>query len=135
MSIILAIALQLITTAPAHADDGFAIRVTHGKSAEAAAGGAAYQKVLWGMLTDPMTVSLKACIAHNAPADTSPFTLVADVQSNGRPSQVAVQPTTPVAKCLAGWFATLSLPTPPSAMPPLTQGANYPIEIDVSITP
>lgn len=135
MSIILAVALQLITAAPAHADDAFAARVSRGKSAETAAGGPAYQKALWSALTDPMTVSLKTCIAHNAPANTSPFTLVADVQSSGRPSHVAVEPATPVAKCLAGWFATLTLPAPPPAPPPLTQGAIYPIEIDVSITP
>lgn len=135
MSIILALALQLTTAAPAHANDTFAARVTRGKAAEIAPAGPAYQKALWSRLTDPMTASLKACLAHNAPADTSPFTLVADVQSSGRAALVAVEPATPVAKCLAGWFATLTLPVPPAAPPPFMQGANYPIEIDVSITP
>jgi hypothetical protein len=135
MSIILAIALQLTTATPANAGDVFAARVTRGKLIETSPTGPAYQKALWGKLTDPMTVALKACLAHNAPADTAPFTLVADVQSGGMPSKVEVQPATPVAKCLAGWFATMTLPAPPPAPPPLTQGASYPIEIDVSITP
>jgi hypothetical protein len=135
MSIILAIALQLVAAAPVKTDDVFAARVTRGKLVETGPTGPAYQKALWGKLTDPMTVALKACLTHNAPADTSPFTLVADVQSDGRPREIAVQPATPVAKCLTGWFATMTLPAPPPAPPPLTQGASYPIEIDVSITP
>jgi hypothetical protein len=135
MSIILAIALQLATTVPAKTDDVFAARVTRGKLVETGPTGPAYQKALWGKLTDPMTATLKACLAHNAPANTAPFTLVADVQSDGKASLVAVEPETPVAKCLAGWFATITLPAPPPAPPPLTQGASYPIEIDVSISP
>ncbi len=135
MSIILAIALQLVAVPHASADDTFAARVTLGKQVETGPTGPTYQKALWGMLTDPMTVALKGCLAHNAPADTSSFTLVADVQSSGAPSRVAVEPATPVAKCLAGWFGSMTLPAPPPALPPLTQGATYPIEIDVSITP
>ena len=135
MSIILAIALQLVTAPPAKADDVFAARVTRGKLVETGPTGPAYQKALWGKLTDPMTVTLKACLAHNAPADTKPFTLVADVQSDGKPNRVAAEPATPVAKCLVGWFATMTLPAPPPAPPPLSQGTSYPIEIDVSITP
>jgi hypothetical protein len=135
MSIILAIALQLVTAPPAKADDVFAARVTRGKLVETGPTGPAYQKALWGKLTDPMTVALKACLAHNAPADTKPFTLVADVQSDGKPIRVAAEPATPVAKCLVGWFATMTLPAPPPAPPPLSQGTCYPIEIDVSITP
>jgi hypothetical protein len=135
MSIILAIALQLVTAPPAKADDVFAARVTRGKLVEIGPTGPAYQKALWGKLTDPMTVALKACLAHNAPADTKPFTLVADVQSDGKPNRVAAEPATPVAKCLVGWFATMTLPAPPPAPPPLSQGTSYPIEIDVSITP
>jgi hypothetical protein len=135
MSIILAIALQLTTAAPVNTDDVFAARVTRGKLVETGPTGPAYQKALWGKLTNPMTVALKACLAHNAPADTAPFTLIADVQSDGKPNRVAAEPATPVAKCLVGWFATVTLPAPPSAQPPLSQGASYPIEIDVSITP
>jgi len=131
MSIILAIALQLTTAAPVSTDDAFAARVTRGKLVETSPTGPAYQKALWGKLTEPMTVALKACLAHNAPADTAPFTLVADVQSDGSPIRVAAEPGTPVAKCLTGWFTSMTLPSPP----PMTHGASYPIEIDVSITP
>jgi hypothetical protein len=131
MSIFLAIALQLVAVPYANADDAFAARVTLGKSIETGPTGPAYQKALWGKLTDPMTVALKGCLAHNAPADTTPFTLVADVRPDGQPSHVAVQPATPVANCLANWFTSTLLPAPP----PLAHAAIYPIEIDVSITP
>jgi hypothetical protein len=130
MSIILAFALQLATVPHAGADDTFAARVTRGKLVEAGASGPAYQKALWAQITDPTTVALKGCLASNAPADKSPFTLVADVQPDGRPTRVAAEPSTPVANCLAGWLASLILPVPPK----LAGGTAYPIEIDVSIT-
>jgi hypothetical protein len=130
MSIILAIALQLLATPHASANDTFASRVTRGKLVEAGATGPAYQKALWAQISDPTTIALKGCLASNAPADKSPFTLVADVQSDGRPTRVVAKPATPVANCLAGWLASLILPVPPK----LADGSIYPIEIDVSIT-
>jgi hypothetical protein len=128
MSIIFAIALQLATVP--HTDDTFAARVTRGKLVEAGATGPAYQKALWAQITGPTTTALKACIASNAPADKSPFTLVADVLADGHPTRVAAEPATPVANCLAGWLASLVLPVPPK----LADSNVYPIEIDVSIT-
>lgn len=127
MSILLAIALQLVA-APHDAD--FAARVTRGKLAEAGVGGPEYQKALWAQITGPTTTALKGCIASNAPADKSPFTLVADIQADGHPTRVMAEPGTPVANCLAGWLASLTLPPPPK----LADGSVYPIEIDVSIT-
>jgi hypothetical protein len=131
MSIILAIALQLVTAPQGNFDDRFAARVTHGRLVETGPTGPAYQKALWSKLGRPMATAIKDCLARNAPADMSPFTLVADVQPDGRPSQVAVEPATPVANCLAGIFASMTLQAPP----PLAQGALYPIEIDISIKP
>jgi hypothetical protein len=128
MSILFAIALQL--TAMPRTDDTFAARVTRGKLVEAGPTGPAYQKALWAQITGPMTTALKGCIVSNMPADKSPFTLVGDVQHDGRPSRVAAEPATPVANCLAGWMASLVLPLPPK----LDGGSVYPIEIDVTIT-
>jgi hypothetical protein len=131
MSIILAIALQLLAVPHAGSDETFAARVTRGKLVEAGLTGPVYQKKLWAAITNPTTLALKNCLASNAPADKSPFTLVADVRPDGRPIQVAVEPTTPVANCVAGWLASMTLPPPPK----LTQSTTYPIEIDFSITP
>jgi hypothetical protein len=86
---------------------------------------------LWAQLNDPTTDALKACIRSNAPADKSPFTLVADVRRDGTPSAIEVQPATPVASCFATWFGTNTLPPPPA----LPDTSTYPLEIDVSITP
>lgn len=129
MSIVLAVALQLLAPA-AHTDEAFAARVTNGRMVEVGPTGPGYQKALWAQITGPMTTSLKACLTGNAPADRSPFTLVADVQSDGRPARVAAEPATPVANCLAAWLASITLPAPPK----LAGQAMYPIEIDVSIT-
>ena len=128
MSILLAIALQL--AALPHTDDAFAARVTRGKLVEVGPTGPAYQKALWDQITAPTTTALKSCIASNAPADKSPFTVVADVRPDGRPTRVLAEPATPVANCLAGWMASQVLPVPPK----LADGSVYPIEIDFSIT-
>lgn len=126
MANLLALAL-LLAPAAVPADD-FHHRMLQGRLAEADTSGSTYQKALWAKIGDPMTDTLKGCIASNAPADKSPFTLVADVQADGKPARIDVQPQTPLATCLAGQFATWHLPTPPRAPAP------YPIEIDVSIT-
>lgn len=124
MTTLLAMTLLLAT---ATGGDDFHDRVTQGRLAEAAATGPAYQKTLWAKIGNPMTDELKACIARNMPTDKSPFTLVADVGADGRPARIDVQPSTPLATCLASSFVTWTLPAPPK------QPAPYPIEIDVSI--
>jgi hypothetical protein len=129
MSLVLAVALQLLAPT-VHMDAAFAARVTRGKLVEAGTDGPAYQKALWAQITGPTATALRGCIASNAPADKSPFTVVADVEADGRATRVAVEPATPVANCLAGWLASLVLPIPPR----LPDGSVYPIEIDVSIT-
>jgi hypothetical protein len=108
-------------------EGGFPARVTQAKLIEAGTAGTAYQKVLWGQIGNPTTDAYRSCLASNAPADTTPFTLVADAGADGKPSHVEVMPATPVAKCMAGQFTTWTLPKPPADPSP------YPIEIDYSI--
>lgn len=118
-------------TSAAAAATTFAARVMRGKLVEAGSTGPAYQKALWTQLDGPTTAALKACIRDHAPADKSPFTLVADVRPDGTPGAIEVQPATPVATCFATWFGTTTLPPPPA----LPDTPTYPLEIDVSITP
>lgn len=122
---------SVLSEAPAATDHSFAARVLRGKLIEAGSTGPAYQKDLWAQLDGPTTDALKTCIRSNAPADKSPFTLVADVHRNGAPGAIEVRPATPVASCFATWFATITLPPPPR----LPDSPTYPLEIDVSITP
>lgn len=117
--------------APAASASNFAARVLRGKLIEAGSTGPAYQQTMWAQLNGPTTDALQACIRSHAPADKSPFTLVADVRSDGTPVAVEVQPATPVASCFATWFGTNTLPPPP-ALPDITR---YPLEIEVSIIP
>jgi hypothetical protein len=120
------IALALLLGAP-QGTDAFPARVTRAKAVEASPAGAAYQKALWSRIGNPATDAYKGCLASNAPADRTPFTLVADVGADGRPRRIEVRPATPVATCMAGQFATWTLPDPPA------QPAPYPIEIDFSV--
>lgn len=124
---LLALALMLAPDASGGGD--FHQRMLQGRLAEADKAGPGYQKQLWAKIGTPMTDALKGCIVSNAPADKSPFTLVADVAADGTPARIDVQPQTPLANCLAGQFAAWKLPPPPRSPAP------YPIEIDVSITP
>ena len=128
MPALLAAALLFAATSLPPGQD-FSTRVTQGKLAEADVAGPAYQKQLWGKINNPTTIALKGCLASNAPADKSPFTLVAEIQADGRPTRIDVLPPTPVATCMAGQFATWMLPAPPAKPAP------YPIEIDFSIVP
>ena len=124
MSVLLALTLQL---SPAAGAD-FPARVTQAKLAEGAAAGSAYQKQMWDRIGNPTTDAYKSCLASNTPADKTPFTLVADVLADGRLARIEVQPQTMVAKCMAGQFASWTLPAPPASPKP------YPVEIDFSIT-
>jgi len=124
------IALALLAGAqPATSNDTFNARVQRAKMVEAGATGPAYQKQFWAKTGNPMTDALKTCLASNAPADKSPFTLVADISPDGRPLNVEVRVPTPVAKCLAGQFSAWTFPAPPK----LPDSIDYPIEIDVSM--
>ncbi|HUA81501.1 MAG TPA: peptidase C13 [Dyella sp.] len=123
-----AFAFALLASAPA-APDTFADRVQRAKMMEGSATGPAYQKQFWAKTGNPMTDTLKGCLVSNAPADKSPFTLVADISPDGHALNVEVRAPTPVAKCLAGQFSTWTFPAPPK----LPDSANYPIEIDVSM--
>jgi hypothetical protein len=123
MTAVLALALLF----GASHEGGFPARVTQARLIEAGAAGTAYQKVLWKQIGNPTTDAYKGCLASNAPADRTPFTLVADVGADGKPHHVEVMPATPVATCMAGQFATWTLPRPPAKPVP------YPIEIDFSV--
>jgi hypothetical protein len=123
MSIVLALALQF---SPVAGSD-FHTRVTQAKLAEGASTGPAYQKQMWDRIGNSTTDAYKSCLASNAPADKAAFTLVADVLADGRLSHIAVSPETGVARCMAGQFATWTLPAPPAKPAP------YPVEIDFSI--
>lgn|SRR5690348_7382369 len=130
MLIALAFALMLASP-PAAPEDSFSARVLRGRMVEAGPGGAAYQKALWQQINDPAAVALKSCLDRHAPADKSPFTVVANVLPDGKPAQVQARPATPVADCFADWLGTNTLPPPPA----LATEPVYPIEIDVSIVP
>ena len=131
MSLILSLALLLGTPSSTGPADTFAARVLRGKLVEAGPTGPGYQKVLWHQLDGPVTTALKTCIARHAPADKSPFTVVAEIPPDGATRRVEAQPATPLAGCYARWLATQTLPPPPR----LGDAAGYPIEIDVSIVP
>jgi hypothetical protein len=109
------------------ADNDFASRVAAAKALEKTTEGHAWQEALWTKIGNPATDALKDCVASNAPADKTPFTIVATIDAQGRSSNVQVQPETPVAKCFTGQFAVWTLPVPPKKPAP------YPFEIDVSM--
>lgn len=127
MSAMLALALLLGAT-PASANDDFQERVHAAKMAEAATAGPAYQKALWGKIEGSTAAAYKGCLTLSK-QDKTPFTLVLDVDAQGKPQRIVVQPATPTANCMAAHFASQALPAPPAAPAP------YPLEIDFSVAP
>ena len=124
-----AIALVLLLGAsPAAGRHDFDARVHAAKMAEAAATGPAYQKALWGRIDGSTAAAYKACLTRSG-NDKTPFTLVLDADAHGKPQNLAVQPATAVATCMATHFAGLTLPVPPATPAP------YPLEIDFSVAP
>lgn len=121
------LAIALLQSAGATPASDFSHRVSAARALESHAAGHAYQTRLWARIGNPMTDALQGCITSHAPADRAPFTLIADVQTDGSPTHIQVRPATPVATCLAGQFSASSLPAPPGAPRP------YAIEIDVSV--
>lgn len=128
MFIALALA-GLLGAAPLAAGDDFASRVQQAKLAEAAATGPAYQKALWDQIGKTTATAYKACIDSDKTTGKSPFTVVLDVDAQGRPQRLVAEPAIPVASCMAARFAKLTLPAPPPAPAP------YPLEVDFSIKP
>jgi hypothetical protein len=120
------LALALLLGAAAPATDDFASRVQQARLAEAADAGTAYQKALWKAIGTTTTDAYQACLAGNQ-HDQTPFTLVLDVDAQGKPHHVVAQPDLPVARCLAARFAQWTYPTPPATPRP------YPLEIDFSV--
>jgi hypothetical protein len=118
---LLALALALA------ADSGFTARVDAAKALEKTTEGHAWQEALWTKIGNPATDALRDCVASNQPADKTPFTIVATIDPQGRSSNVAVHPETPVSKCFTGQFSVWTLPPPPKKPAP------YPFEIDVSM--
>jgi hypothetical protein len=125
---LIVIALALLAD-PQPTVDTFTQRVHLAKMMEGSATGPAYQKQFWDKTKEPMTEALHGCITSNAPADKSPFTLVADISPDGHPLHVEVRAPTPVARCLAGEFSLWTFPAPPKT----ADLVDYPIEIDVSM--
>jgi hypothetical protein len=109
--------------------DAFDRRVQQGRQAEQDSTGQAYQARLWARLNPLMTNALTNCLASLPAPDKAPFTLVADIDPQGRPWQVQVRPQTSVASCFAPRFAGMTLPAPPPI-----ERAGYPIEIDITLT-
>lgn len=127
MSTAIALAL-LLGASPAAASPDFDARVHAARMAEAATTGPAYQKALWGRIDGATAAAYKACLARSG-NDKTPFTLALDVDAQGKPHNLAVQPATAVATCMAAHFAGQTLPAPPATPAP------YPLEIDFSVTP
>ena len=123
----LLLAFALLSGAAPQADGAFAARTTRAKLLEAGAAGTAYQQALWGRIGNPATDAYRGCIASNTPTRQTAFTLVADIDAHGKPGRIEVMPATPVATCMAGQFASWTLPPPPATPAP------YPIEIDFSV--
>jgi hypothetical protein len=116
---------------PACADgaQSFASRVARAREIEARKDSADYfNNVMYPAIGTPLATAMRKCLSH-AGASTAKFTVVADVTPAGKFVNLAHQPDTDTAACLATALASLRTPPPAGAR------GDLPIVIDMEIAP
>jgi hypothetical protein len=127
-----AIAASLIAaSAQAHAQD-FAGRLAAAKAAAATSDGASYDAALRPYIGK----AIRTCIPPGTtnPANLGSFTLVADVDSEGRIQSPSVVPSSNVAKCFQATFILSTVPAPPSSRGAIAASL-YPIAVEMKVGP
>ena len=110
--------------------DMFAARVIRAEALERTPTGRGYFEQLDAKAPRFMNEALTACQSAQKPGIPPKFTLVMDVQADGRVANVAVQPTNAWTGCIARQGgATFKLPPPPQA----GGKAGYPMVIEFEI--
>ena len=121
------LALLLCAAAPA---DEFQRRIGAANLIYATPGGTRYQLAI----SPYIDKVIQACIppGKQPPGALGKFIFVADVTKAGQVSAPEVQPATGVSQCFLAQFSRIPLPPPPL---PTDARINYPIVIEMNVTP
>jgi hypothetical protein len=120
--------LAQLATLPAIADD-FATRVADAKRESSSVVGGKYDH----SLGPSIGATIEHCVPAGStdPANLGKFVLVAEVPTDGMPTNVVVAPKTTVSACFAKHFAAVKLPIPPLEKPK----ERYPIVVEITVAP
>jgi hypothetical protein len=106
------------------------MRIAAGRDALSSPTGKKYELALFPAVQK----SLNACVPVGSisPENLGKFTVVAEVSQSGVATLVDAGPHTRVSSCFAKHFRTARLPAPP---PPPAGRGNFPIAIEINVTP
>ena len=91
----------------------FEARVALGKAAEQRVEFKAYGAEFDQKVGDHFARTMQSCFAAVRAPETDTFVLVADITREGKATSIEVRPTTNIALCFAGGFASAEFPPPP----------------------
>jgi hypothetical protein len=95
-------------------DPAFSAWVARARKLEETPSGKAYQDVMWPLVEPYVAALIKRCIADNAKEDLASFIWVATLNSDGKVTEVDVQPETEVTQCFFDGMLRAPFPkTPP----------------------
>lgn len=126
------VALSLFAVHAAAADSQtFAERVALAKKVEEQSATAEYfQNGMYPAIGSELASAMRECMSH-AGASTAKFSVVADISQDGKFTQIAHEPNTNTAACLAAAMTSFRAPPPPTC----DCGAALPIVIEMSVAP
>jgi hypothetical protein len=126
-----ALLFSLLVTTAVDAADSFSARVQRAKAIEDSAEGQSFQKVLWGQAGDHTAQTMRHCFPKGVKADTSSFTLVANLVPGRRLANLEVRPETQMSRCFADGFSKAPFPEPPESF----GSEGLPLIIEMKIKP
>ncbi len=91
----------------------FDMRVKAASTADGVSRYPAYQTVMFQAIDTDLAGAFSRCVTGTKDADTRSFALVADIDAQGHPRNIAVRPDTNVARCLTAAFVKFPFPKPP----------------------
>ncbi len=125
--------LVFMTLAQAESEDmsPFDLRVQLAKEAETDERYKPYPSLLYKRAGKHLARTMRSCIATSPPPQEKTFVLVADINSRGMASAIAVQPENEVAKCFANGFSSFLYPQPPV----YARRPGFPITVKIQLQP
>ena len=90
-----------------------------------------YQRGMYKSITGHLENTFKRCFDITRNAQLEPFTLVADITSEGTARAIEVRPETNIGRCFAKGFEAASFPQPPA----VPGHDAFPIVMDLNLNP
>lgn len=112
MKYLFSLAAIFVFSAPSFAEDHFLDRVVEAKKVERSPDGRAYLMRFMPAVNHKLEIAIDKCFPDTAAGTKYEFEIVADIDSNGRISNVETLPSTDSEKCYAKSIVGIEGPAP-----------------------